>query len=211
MVAIIRFSSVVGLASALALQSSSYSQAGPFNSWREVGGRKQSGGEVGGRKESGGQVSGRKMNDSDEIPDVDGSDEIPDVNASDEIPEEDFIPLVSPEISTRDRRYICKHERGKEYTDDWESLDVHVLKGIGVRTRWIACPKTDEWDAFRIQFGWAEPGDGAGSDPLSSLDDSTFRGILDTLYPPVKGGQYVCPLVRKAMKREYGTFINLCR
>ncbi|KAF4730160.1 hypothetical protein FOZ62_006105, partial [Perkinsus olseni] len=157
MVAIARFSSVVGLASALALQSSSYSQAGSLNSWGDVGGRKQSGGEVGGRKESGGQVSGRKMNDSDEIPDV---------NASDEIPEEDFIPLVSPEISTRDRRYVCKHERGKEYTDDWESLDVHVSKGIGVRTRWIACPKTDEWDAFRIEFDWAKPGDGAGSDPL---------------------------------------------
>ncbi|KAF4681116.1 hypothetical protein FOZ60_012586 [Perkinsus olseni] len=112
----------------------------------------ESWGEVAGRKESGGQVPGKKLNDSDEIPEEVGSDEIPEEVGSDEIPEEDFIPLVSSEISTRDRRYVCKHERGKEYTAGWESLDVHVLKGIGVRTRYIACPKTNKWDAFRIQL-----------------------------------------------------------
>ncbi|KAF4754226.1 hypothetical protein FOZ62_031269 [Perkinsus olseni] len=200
MVAIIRFSSVVGLASAISLQSASSSQTASLESW----------GEVAGVKESGRQVPGKKLNDSDEIP------------------EEDFIPLVSPEISVVDYRYVCKHERGEEDTDDWEVVDVHVSKGIGVRTRYIACPKTYEWGAFRIEFDWAEPGTDAGSDPLSSLDDSTFRGILDVLDPYARGehgnfyyvrnlefyvltGKPLCLLVTEAMKKEYGTFINLCR
>ncbi|KAF4691712.1 hypothetical protein FOZ60_015026 [Perkinsus olseni] len=143
-------------------------------------------------------------------------------------PGDDFIPLVENHFSWKDYRTICMHERGKEYTDNWESLDVHVSKGIGVRTRYIACPKTDEWDAFRIQFDWAEPGTDAGSDPLSSLDDSTFRERLNAVEPYARRersgtgdfanfksyiliGEPICSLVSEAMEREHGTFINLCR
>ncbi|KAF4686058.1 hypothetical protein FOZ63_005179, partial [Perkinsus olseni] len=85
MVAITRFSSVVGLASAIALQSTSSPQTASLESW----------GEVAGRKESGGQVPGKKLTDSDEIPEEVGSDEIPEEVGSDEIPEEvgsDEIP-----------------------------------------------------------------------------------------------------------------------
>ncbi|KAF4759416.1 hypothetical protein FOZ63_017853, partial [Perkinsus olseni] len=114
------------------------------------------------------------------------------------------------------------HERGEKNADDWEVLDVHVSKGFGVRARSIVCPKTDEWDAFKMNLKRAEPGDGETRDPLTKLDSSSFKGLLDVIDPYARAGKLlhstfitlvpeVCPLAREAMKEEYGTLKNLCR
>ncbi|KAF4723112.1 hypothetical protein FOZ62_018180, partial [Perkinsus olseni] len=135
-------------------------------------------------------------------------------------PDDDFIPLVNRLLSTEDYRIICMHERGDKNTTGWESLNVHVSKGLGVRTRYIACPKTDEWSAFRIEFPKAKPGDTSRPDPLRKLNKSTFGGILDAVDPYVRGkhggmgpyanfefvvltGSPLCSLVREAMKNQY--------
>ncbi|KAF4726239.1 hypothetical protein FOZ63_022569, partial [Perkinsus olseni] len=132
---------------------------------------------------------------------------------------------------------------GDESSGDWEkSLIVNFWRHIG--TQEIVCPKAGKRDAFRSNLKWSDSElhsfqvrgenrsefyegvpENTGEDPLKTLNDSTFHGMMSNLRYDTKKGfdeylstmeesygilREICISIQEAMASKYGTFDKMC-
>ncbi|KAF4733157.1 hypothetical protein FOZ63_015544, partial [Perkinsus olseni] len=111
----------------------------------------------------------------------------------------DFPPLRNGYIAISDPAGVCKFNNGKKGSDNWSALNVVVQEGEDTSTAFVACPKTEEHDAFtakfdegklkaygdqskrndtNFEFRHTAPPAKTGLDPLANLDKSTFVHIV---------------------------------